>query len=386
MDAKSRRDTIPFYRPVVGASASRCVADALLGPISGGGRFTDECHRLLRQAIPAGVPFLTSSCTDALELAALALDLKPGDEVVMPSWTFPSTANAFALRGAVPVFVDVTSGTLAIDPHAAAAAITARTRALVCVHYAGVACDMARLVPLCEHHGIALIEDAAQAYHAFWHDAPLGGLGDFGTFSFHGTKNVSCGEGGALIVRDNDLLPRVEIAWEKGTDRLRFQGGQVDTYQWQDLGSSFLPSEVTAAFLSAQLAEAASVTKARRLAWDGYAALMAEGGLPGLIGPVVPAYARHNGHIFAVQLEDQRRRRDVLARLDTHGIDARPHYHPLHASPAGRRLGRTSGPLAVTEAAGGGLIRLPLDSSITRAEQERVINALDDAVRHARTN
>ncbi len=351
--------------------------------MSGGGRFTDECHRLLRQAIPAGVPFLTSSCTDALELAALALDPKPGDEVVMPSWTFPSTANAFALRGAVPVFVDATSGTLAIDPEAAAAAITARTRALVCVHYAGVACDMARLLPLCAHHGIALVEDAAQGYHAFWHDVPLGGIGDLGTISFHGTKNVSCGEGGALIVRRDDLLPRVEIAWEKGTDRLRFKEGRVDTYQWHDLGSSFLPSEVTAAFLSAQLAEAAPVTEARRLAWDRYAALMAEGGLPGLSGPVVPGYARHNGHVFAVQLEDARRRRDVLAHLTAYGIDARPHYHPLHASPAGRRLGRTSGRLAVTEAAGAGLIRLPLDASITRAEQERVIGALDDAVRQA---
>lgn len=364
----------------MGAAAIGFIKEALTTSLSGGGRFTADCHTLLRRAVPNAIPFLTSSCTDALELAALALDLRPGDEVVMPSWTFPSSANAFALRGAIPVFVDVDPGTLNIDPEAAAAVITGRTRALLCVHYAGVACDMAGLRALCEEHAIALVEDAAQAFGAFWHDQPLGGLGDLGAFSFHGTKNVSCGEGGALTVMRSDLLSRVEIAWEKGTDRVRYGRGKVDRYQWLDLGSSFLPSELTAALLAAHLIETAAITAKRRLAWNRYAKLLVEADRDGLQLPVVPGYARHNGHIFAVRLRDAAWRKPVMAALAAEGIDARSHYQPLHLSPAGLRLCRTACALPITEAAAASIIRLPLDTIITAAEQERVIGTLLDAV------
>ena len=371
---------IPFYRPALAHSAIGFVKEALSGSISGGGHFTALCHTLLRRAVPNAIPFLTSSCTDALELAALALDLSPGDEVVMPSWTFPSSANAFALRGAVPVFVDVDPDTLNIDPAAAEAAITGRTRALLCVHYAGVACDMASLRALCEEHAIALVEDAAQGYGAFWCEQPLGGLGDMGAFSFHGTKNVSCGEGGALTVVRSDLLPRIEIAWEKGTDRVRYGRGKVDRYQWLDLGSSFLPSELTAALLTAQLAEAHAITAARRAAWHRYAALFAEAAAPGVTPLGVPYYARHNGHIFGVQLREGAWRKPVLAALAAEGVDARTHYQPLHLSPAGRRLCHIAGALPATEAAFTRLVRLPLDTHITAAEQEHVVGVLLKAV------
>ena len=371
---------IPFYRPALGLAAIGFIKEALSGSTSGGGSFTAHCHTLLRRAVPNAIPFLTSSCTDALELAALALDLSPGDEVVMPSWTFPSSANAFALRGAIPVFVDVDPDTLNIDPAAAEAAITGRTRALLCVHYAGVACDMASLRALCEEHAIALVEDAAQGYGAFWCDQPLGGLGDMGAYSFHGTKNVSCGEGGALTVVRSDLLPRIEIAWEKGTDRVRYGRGKVDRYQWLDLGSSFLPSELTAALLTAQLAETLAITAARRAAWHRYSALFAAAAASGATPLGVPNYARHNGHIFGVQLREAAWRKPVLAALAVEGIDARSHYQPLHLSPAGRRLCRTAGALPVTEAASAGLVRLPLDTHITAAEQERVVGVLLKAV------
>ena len=348
--------------------------------MSGNGRFTGDCHRQLRRAVPTATPFLTTSCTDALELAALALDLSPGDEVVMPSWTFPSSANAFALRGAVPVFVDVDPRTLDIDPAAAAAAVTPRTRALLCVHYAGVACDMSPLRALCAEHGLALVEDAAQAYGAFWHDEPLGGIGDLGAFSFHGSKNISCGEGGALMVTHSDLLERVEVAWEKGTDRVQYGRGTVDHYQWQDLGSSFLPSDLTAALLAAQLVEAAAVNAARHRAWNRYATMLAEASPAGLILPTIPSYARHNGHIFAVQVRNAVWRKPVMAALAAEGIDTRTHYQPLHLAPAGRHLGRTAGTLDATELAATRLIRLPIDTEITPTEQERVVGVLLDAL------
>ncbi len=361
--------------------AMDCIREAMLGSLVGGGRFTAECHALLRQAVPLAIPYLTTSCTDALELAALALDLRPGDEVVMPSWTFPSSANAFALRGAVPVLVDVDPGTLDIDPAAAAGAVTARTRAVLCVHYAGVGCDMDALVPMCRDRGIALIEDAAQAYGAFHRDRPLGGIGDLGAFSFHGTKNVSCGEGGALIVARDELLPRVEIAWEKGTNRLRFLRGKTERYQWLDLGSSFLPSELSAALLAAQLRDAGTVTALRRRAWARYDILLREAASPLLKPLAVPAYARHNGHIFAVRLRQAEWRKPVISALAAAGVEARSHYEPLHQSPAGRRLCRTAGALAATEAAAPCLLRLPLDAHITAEEQECVMGILLDTLR-----
>ena len=240
---------------------------------------------------------------------------------------------------------------------------------------------MASLRAICEDRAIALVEDAAQGYGAFWCEQPLGGLGDLGAFSFHGSKNVSSGEGGALMVVRSDLLSRAEIAWEKGTDRVRFGRGKVEHYQWLDLGSSFLPSELTAALLTAQLVEVQAITAARRLAWHRYAAFFAAVDEPGLQVPDVPTYARHNGHIFAVRLRDPAWRKPVLAAMEAEGIEARTHYQPLHLSPAGLRLCRTCGPLPTTEAAAATLVRLPLDTSITASEQERVVGVLLDAVK-----
>lgn len=373
---------IPFCRPAVSEKAVGLVMKAIrAGALTGGGTYTAACHHLLRRAVPGGTPFLTSSCTDALELAALALDLRPGDEVVVPSWTFPSTANAIALRGATPVFVDVEAGTLNIDVRRAAEAVTRRTRAIVCVHYAGVACDMGALLDLCRTAGLVLVEDAAQAYGSFWQDRALGGIGDLGAFSFHGTKNVSSGEAGALIVRGDALVGRAEIAWEKGTNRLRYLRGEVDTYEWCDLGSSFLPSEITAAFLCGQLEEAARFTHARLEAWSRYMDLFGEAALGGaIVLPTVPAGARHNGHIFAVRVRDVAAR-DVIGALAAEGIDARTHYRPLHSSPGGRRFGRSFGPFPVTDAACDRLVRLPLDTLISAREQERIVDIVVDTVR-----
>lgn len=360
--------------------ASEYIRQAMTASLVGGGRFTGECHSILRQAVPQAIAFLTTSCTDALELAALALDLAPGDEIVMPSWTFPSSANAFALRGAVPVFVDVDPDTLDIDPAAVAAAITARTRAVLCVHYAGISCEMDALVPLCRDRGLVLIEDAAQAYGAFHRDRPLGGIGDLGAFSFHGTKNVSCGEGGALMVGCDERLERVEIAWEKGTNRLRFLRGKADRYEWLDLGSSFLPSELSAALLAAQLRDAQLITMLRRRAWSRYDVLLRGAASDLLTPPSVPDYASHNGHIFAVRLREATWRKPVIAALAAEGIEARSHYEPLHLSPAGRRLCRTAGTLDATEWAAPRLLRLPLDAHITPDDQERVVAILLDTI------
>ena len=380
------RDRIPFSRPSIASAAADAVARSLAASsLTGNGSLTASCHDLIGRAVPGGRPFLTTSCTDALEMAALVLGLQPGDEVVMPSWTFPSTANAVALRGAIPVFVDVAPGTLNIDPACVEEALTARTRAVICVHYAGIGCEMEALRALCQARGLALIEDAAQGFGATWSGVPLGGWGDLGAFSFHGTKNVSSGEGGALVVNRSDLVPGAEIAWEKGTDRLRYQRGEVPVYEWCELGSSFLPSELTAALLSVQLQAAAEVTEARRSAWQRYADLIgqAEPG-PSLRLPVVPEAARHNGHIFAVRVDDAAMRERIIVHLEAHGIETRTHYHPLHMSPAGRRYGRAVGSLPVTQAAAADLLRLPLDAMITPAEQERVVGTLVDEVR--RTN
>lgn len=374
---------IPFHRPFIAPNTPQALADALAsGSLVGGGHFAATCHELLQRAIPGSTPFLTTSCTDALEMAALLLRLKPGDEVVMPAWTFPSTANAVALRGAVPVFVDVDADTLNLDPHRAAAAIGPRTRAVFCVHYAGIGCDMDALVALCAEANLPLVEDAAQGYGARWRDRALGGIGDIGAYSFHGTKNVGCGEGGALIVNRPELVTLAEMLWEKGTDRLRHRRGETPYYEWRELGSSFLPSELTAAMLAEQLAAEQTVTLARRSAWARYQDMLTAASAQELARlPTVPEAAYHNGHIFAVRLRDALKRDLLLTHFADQGIEVRTHYRGLHHSPAGRDHGRTSGPLTNTEAAEAELVRLPLDAAITAQEQERVVQALLEGLR-----
>lgn len=376
----------PSFLPLTSPFRSEKEEEALLQALAlprrcGGGYFTNRSQAALEAAVPGCRAFLTHSCTAALEMACLLLDLAPGDEVILPAWTFCSTANAVALRGAVPVFVDVHEMTLNIDPAAVEAAITPRTRAIICVHYAGVGCDMDRLGAIATTYGLHLIEDAAQAVGAAWRGRPLGGFGSFAALSFHDTKNLACGEGGALLVSDPILIDAAEIAWEKGTNRLSFSRGEVSRYKWVALGSSFMPSELTAALMSVQLAFTAEITAARLNLWHRYHALLEPLERRGLLRrPAPPSEAAHNAHIYFVRVVP-RMRNAVLARLRAEGIETASHYEPLHHSPAGKTYGRAAAPsLPVTEAAAASLLRLPLFPDLAPTDQERVVERLTLAI------
>jgi dTDP-4-amino-4,6-dideoxygalactose transaminase len=373
---------LPLTRPVRGEAESAAFLAALASnKHSGGGTFTRACHAALEAEVPGSRAFLTTSCTAALEMAGLLLQLAPGDEVIMPSWTFCSTANAVALRGAVPVFVDVLDETLNIDPACVEAAVTPRTRAILCVHYAGVGCDMNALLAICARHSLVLIEDAAQAIGASWRNRPLGSFGAMAAFSFHDTKNLSCGEGGALLINDASLVRNAECAWEKGTDRLRFERGEVRKYNWVTLGSSYLPSELNAAILSVQLERLEEITAARLRLWQGYHMLLEPLEDAGLLRrPSPPAEATHNAHIYFVRL-DPLLRDAIGRRLRAEGIGASSHYEPLHLAPAGRQFARAAEPrLPVTEAAAASILRLPLYPGMLQAELERVVERLLAAI------
>jgi dTDP-4-amino-4,6-dideoxygalactose transaminase len=348
------------------------------GRLMGPGPFGEACERLISETSGGGTAFLVPSCTAALELSALLLDLAPGDEVVMPSFTFVSTANAVVLRGAVPVFVDVDAVAFNLDPDAVRAALTPRTRAVFAVDYAGLPGDLQALDALATEHGIALVEDAAQAYGASRDGRPAGGVARLACFSFHGTKNVTAGEAGALVVNDRDLAGRAAILREKGTDRARFLTGAIESYSWQDVGSSHIVSELTAAFLLAQLERQGEIDTRRLVAWNRYRDALrplAETGVFALPDP--PAEARHNAHIFFLVLADEAARERLRAFLRDRLITADGHYVPLHLSAAGRRFGRVRGSLRNTERAGACLLRLPLFEAIG-ADQDRVIEAVLD--------
>jgi dTDP-4-amino-4,6-dideoxygalactose transaminase len=317
---------------------------------------------------------LVHSCTAALEMAAMLAEIGPGDEVIMPSYTFVSTANAFVVKGATPVFVDVSESTLNIDVSAFDGAMSARTKAIVPVHYAGVACEMDKIGEYAAAHDLTVIEDAAQGLLSSVGEKPLGTLGQLGALSFHETKNVTCGEGGALIVNDPSLMERAEIIREKGTDRSRFFRGQTDKYTWMDAGSSYAMSEIAAAFLYAQF-EAADRLTARRLEiWDlyheGFGQLEAEGLLR---RPVVPGSCVHNAHMYYLLMRSEQERDGLIRHLGDRGIGAVFHYVPLHSSPAGRRFGRVAGSLAVTDDVSGRLVRLPLWPEMAGEDVARVI-------------
>jgi dTDP-4-amino-4,6-dideoxygalactose transaminase len=360
------RPRVPFNKPRVGGREYDYVRQAVENlHLSGGGPFTRRCHDWLLAQTGAHRAFLTTSCTAALEMATLLAGLDRGDEVIMPSFTFVSTANAVVLRGATPVFVDVRPDTLNIDETQIEAAITPRTRALMVVHYAGVACEMTVIGQLAARHNLLVIEDAAQAVLSTYQGRPLGSFGDAAAISFHETKNVVAGEGGALLVNAEAWAARAEILWEKGTNRSRFFRGEIDKYTWVDVGSSFLPGEIVAAFLYAQLEEARSITADRLRVWHHYHARLAPLEADGrLRRPVIPADCAHNAHMYYVLLPDGLQRTKLLADLKAAGIDAVFHYVPLHLAPAGRRYCRVNSPLRVTERAGETLVRLPIWPSL----------------------
>lgn len=378
-------ETIFFNRPHMTGRELDYIAQAKFGNmLAGDGPFTKHCHRWLEQQTGCNKALLTHSCTAALEMAALLLDIQPGDEVILPSFTFVSTANAFVLRGAVPVFVDIRPDTLNLDERLIEAAITPRTRAIVPVHYAGVACEMDAILAIARKHGLAVVEDAAQGVMSTYKGRALGSIGDLGAFSFHETKNVISGEGGALLVNDPELALRAEIIREKGTDRSRFFRGEVDKYTWQEVGSSFLPGELIAAFLWAQLEEAQSITASRLAIWEHYHAALAEFEERGLLRrPVVPENCQHNAHMYYVLLAPGIDRQWVLQELKKHVIYAVFHYVPLHSSPAGLRFGRVQGSMEVTDGYSERLLRLPLWLGLTGAQQDQVVSVLGDALARA---
>jgi len=347
--------------------------------ISGDGPFTAKCHDLLARQYGRPV-LLTHSCTAALEMAAMLL-VGPGDEVILPSFTFVSTANAFVLRGATPVFVDIRQDTLNIDERLLEAAIGPRTRAIVPVHYAGIGCDMDAIMRIAYRHDIAVVEDAAQGYLAKWRGKPLGSFGNCGALSFHETKNVVSGEGGLLILNDPALNRRAHIIREKGTNRTEFLRGEVVKYEWLDIGSSFLPSDLVAAVLLAQLEEAEEITDRRLALWDHYHALLSPLEEAGhLKRPTVPDGAQHNGHIYYIIFPTTGRRDEARARLRAAGIEASTHYVPLHSAPAGLRFGRVSGSMEVTDRIATTMLRLPLHGGLGKEDVEQVTHILTDAL------
>lgn len=331
------------------------------GHLSGDGQFTRQCHAWLEARTGCRKALLTHSCTAALEMSALLLDLAPGDEVIMPSFTFVSTANAFVLRGAVPVFVDIRADTLNIDETLIESAITPRTKAICVVHYAGVGCEMDAINEVAARHGIPVIEDAAQGVLSDYKGRPLGGIGALGALSFHETKNVISGEGGALLVNDSRLVERAEIIREKGTNRSKFFRGQVDKYTWVDAGSSYLPGEIIAAFLAAQFEEADAITERRLAMWNRYHAWAETLEAAGLVRrPIIPAHCKHNAHMYYLLLPSLEARTKFIDEFKQRGYGAVFHYIPLHSSPAGQRYGRTHGEMTLTNATSDRLVRLPL--------------------------
>ncbi len=369
---------IPFNKPHMTGKELWYIAQAHAnGHLAGDGSFTKKCNGWLEQRTGTHKALLTHSCTAALEMAAILADIQPGDEVIMPSYTFVSTANAFVLRGAVPVFVDIRPDTLNIDEAQIEAAITEKTKAIVPVHYAGVGCEMDTIMAIARKHGLLVIEDAAQGIMSTYKGRPLGSIGHLGALSFHETKNIISGEGGALLVNDPALGERAEIIREKGTNRSLFFRGQVDKYTWVDVGSSFLPSELVAAFLWAQMEEADSITRQRLSLWNTYHQWMEEPEKSGRVRrPVIPAHCAHNAHMYYLLLQDLERRTAFIARLKGLGIHPVFHYVPLHSSPAGLRFGRADGELTVTDNIAERLVRLPLWLGLEEQQVEVIRHVL----------
>jgi len=371
---------IPFNEPFLAGTELDHVGEAVAAGLRSGGPFTARCESWLADATGAERVLLSHSGTGALEAAMILAGLGPGDEAIMPSFAYPTMATAVVRQGAVPVFVDIDPGTLNLDPRQVATALGPRTKAIVAVHYGGVGCEMDLLLETAAARDLIVIEDAAHCLLATYHERPLGTLGSLGTFSFHHTKNVISGEGGALLVNDPKLLERAEIVWEKGTDRMRFERNEVDRYTWVDIGSSFAASELTAAFLWGQLEVAEEITRRRLAIWQRYHEAFAELEAEGLAQrPEVPAGHTHNGHLYYLTLPSAPARDAFIAAMRAQGIATSFHYVPLHSSPAGRRFGRAVGDLAQTEQLSQRLVRLPLWAGLDSRAVERVIDAARSA-------
>ncbi len=372
---------IPFNKPYMTGKELWYIAQAHAnGHLAGDGSFTKKCNGWLESRTGTHKALLTHSCTAALEMAAILADIQPGDEVIMPSYTFVSTANAFVLRGGVPVFVDIRPDTLNLDETRIEAAITEKTKAIVPVHYAGVGCEMDTILAIARRYNLLVIEDAAQGIMASYKGRPLGSIGHLGCLSFHETKNIISGEGGALLINDPELAERAEIIREKGTNRSQFFRGQVDKYTWVDVGSSYLPSELIAAFLWAQMEEADDITRRRLAIWNVYHQWLQgleEAGR--LRRPIIPKECVHNAHMYYILLKSLAERTALLDFLKRREIYAVFHYVPLHSSPFGRENGRTHGNMTVTDEIADRLVRLPFWLGLEN-HQQQVIEAIRDAL------
>jgi len=375
---------IPFNKPFMTGKELWYISQAHhRGMLAGDGHFTKECHGWLERQTGSSKALLTHSCTAALEMAAILAECKPGDEVIMPSYTFVSTANAFVLRGAVPVFIDIRPDTLNMDERLIEAAITPRTKAIVPVHYAGVGCDMEAIMEIAARHDLLVIEDAAQGLMASYKGRALGSIGHIGCISFHETKNIISGEGGAVLVNDPRFLERAEVIREKGTNRSQFFRGMVDKYTWVDVGSSYLPGELIAAFLYAQMEEAENITKRRLSIWSRYHERFERLENAGRVRrPVTPPDCTHNAHMYYLLVADLDQRTRLLAWLKERDIHSVFHYVPLHTSPAGEKFGRTSGKLPVTEEVGDRLLRLPLMVELADSDICHICEQVEEFFRH----
>ena len=379
---------IPFNKPYMTGKELFYIAEAHFnGMLSGDGPFTKKCHHWLEQKTGSPKALLMHSCTAALEASAILLDLNPGDEIIMPSYTFVSTANAFVLRGAVPVFVDIRPDTMNIDELKIEQAITSRTKAIVPVHYAGVSCEMDTIMAIAKQYNLLVIEDAAQGIMSTYKGKALGSIGDLGTLSFHETKNIICGEGGALLVNNNSLSERAEIIREKGTNRSQFFRGNVDKYTWCDLGSSYLTGELNAAFLWAQMEEATTITEKRRHIWDIYhKQLKSLEHDKYIVRPTIPVDCTHNAHMYYIVLSNLNVRSALIKYLKEQNINSVFHYVPHHSSPAGEQFSRTSGSMKVTDTISDNLLRLPLWVGMTDDQVFNICDSIDNFFKQSKIN
>jgi len=371
---------IPFNKPHIVEKEFDYMMDAInRKAICGDGYYTKLCHKWFEENLPIDKSLLTHSCTAALEMAAILLDIQEGDEIIMPSYTFVSTANAFVLRGGVPVFVDINPVTLNIDENLVEQAITHKTKAIVPVHYAGMSCDMDKIMALAKKHDLYVVEDAAQAVGSLYKDRPLGTLGCLGTYSFHETKNIISGEGGALLVNDKSLVEMAEIVREKGTNRSKFFRGQIDKYTWVNVGSSYLPSDLIAAFLYSQLENIEKINRKRHEIWGFYHAVFAEYEAKGILRrPKIPEYCSHNAHMYYVLFNDLEERTKFMEFCRSKEITPVFHYVPLHSSPAGKKYCKSPYDMSITNRVSDTLVRMPMFYDISDSNLNYISDVINE--------